>query len=446
MELRVEELLEGTLLSKTLSFCPTCLKVIEADLIETKDGVYLVKEHCGRRIVYKLENDAEFYREFRLNFEDFVSQKLEIGETVLDAWRKKLNTMPCPQVYITSKCNMKCKVCFIRDALKERDMKPEELGELLEIYKGKTITLTGGEPTIHPQFFEILDIIRKKGKRAWVLTNGTMLDEESFVRKMKEKKVYRVCLSFDGWKPEIYEKWRGVNGEEWLKRKEKAIELLRKYDVPTNIFMVVSKENIDELPKVIDFIIRDENKFIKDLWAISLYPSDTRPSDVVEKVSKTYNIPKEYFYELKRLKWNAFKVYYRLKPNKKEVDTDMLYDIIFFKIEDGTIKPLFPLEEVKRMNRKIEKILNMPIGKFLLHLPLLLPELIRYIRAKLNHYRRKDLALTLSRILTPENIDLNRDFNLGLDLLFYLYLKKPEELERLDEPLPGVPMCAIKGI
>jgi sulfatase maturation enzyme AslB (radical SAM superfamily) len=420
------------LLGKTLSICPKCLRMTEANIVEEDNKIYLIKD-CCEHTKYLLENDANFYKNFYLPFTCYISEKINVGEFYLDAYLKKVKTSACPNVYITNRCNMDCPICFTKNFEKE-DISLEDFEVLLKLYKGKTISLSGGEPTCHPQFFEILKLAKKYKKDVWVLTNGLKFADYKFCMKIK-KYVSRVCISFDGWNPDIYYEYRGDDSV--LKLKLKALQNLKELKIPTNLFVVVGKENLKEVADIIYFSASKKNKFIKDLWLICKYPdSDVRSSDIAKEICKAFDIPLKYFYELKRLKWNVWKVFFRFKLNKEYVDTDMLYDIMFFRILNPSIEIMYNLEYLSSLNQKLESLLKDKTSLFFIKLVRFLPEAIKFIVAKFNHkFRRKYLAITLSRIISPLNVDFLRDNNMGLDSAVARYSKglldKKEVLKRI---------------
>ena len=107
------------------------------------------------------------------------------------------------QWHITHLCNLRCLHCYQEDYAAH--MEPEMMERVLEKYERYLdflelpgqINLTGGEPLLHPRFFELASKIRAHGHRLAVLTNGTLIDE-SCARRLKELRPVIVQLSLDG--------------------------------------------------------------------------------------------------------------------------------------------------------------------------------------------------------------------------------------------------------
>ncbi len=116
---------------------------------------------------------------------------------------------------LTNACNLACIHCRA-SALKEPQ--PDELSttraksfvdELIE-YK-PTIILTGGEPLLRADVYEIAEYIKGKGMRAVLATNGTLLTPQ-IVRKLIEVGISRVSISIDGASEEMHDVFRGIQG------------------------------------------------------------------------------------------------------------------------------------------------------------------------------------------------------------------------------------------
>ena len=90
---------------------------------------------------------------------------------------------------------------------------------------GRVVQFSGGEPTIHPQFFEILSMAREMGfTHIQAATNGIELANLEFAKKAKAAGLATLYLQFDGVTEDIY---RRVRGQSLLDIKMKVIENCR---------------------------------------------------------------------------------------------------------------------------------------------------------------------------------------------------------------------------
>src|SRR6185436_13341319 len=94
------------------------------------------------------------------------------------------------------------------------------------------INFTGGEPTLHPQLPEFLEMCRDAGiRRLTISTNGLRLLDEAYVRRLAALDA-RIVLSLDTFEPETDKALLGANT---VKAKLRVLDLLEKHDVATTI-------------------------------------------------------------------------------------------------------------------------------------------------------------------------------------------------------------------
>lgn len=107
------------------------------------------------------------------------------------------------QVYflITERCNLHCPHCIRNVKTRgKRDFLPDNLHQLLnridELFNQHTYVITGGEPTLHPDFFSIVHRILQSDGSVAITTNGTNAD--SFAPLSAIAKNINVQVSLDG--------------------------------------------------------------------------------------------------------------------------------------------------------------------------------------------------------------------------------------------------------
>ena len=138
-------------------------------------------------------------------------------------------------VDLTNRCNLTCPVCFANanaaGYLYEPDM--EQVRTMLMALRnekpvdGRVVQFSGGEPTIHPKFIEILQMATEMGfSHLQAATNGIMIASSlEFAQKCKDAGLATLYLQFDGVSDDIYMKTRG---EALLAKKMQVIENCRK--------------------------------------------------------------------------------------------------------------------------------------------------------------------------------------------------------------------------
>lgn len=183
---------------------------------------------------------------------------------------------------ITYQCNFACKFCYNPVFRKGQEKKEKflskgsvltvkEYSEVFEkLRKGGVLFLTfsGGEPLMHPHFFEILKEARKRAFCIRVFTNGSLIDA-NVARKMKENGVFCAEVSIYGSNRKSYEETTG-RGEDFEKVIN-AISFLKSEGVLVYLKCLLTKiteKEMDEIQKIADelgVILR---------WDIVLSPSE----------------------------------------------------------------------------------------------------------------------------------------------------------------------------
>lgn len=149
------------------------------------------------------------------------------------------------QWHITHKCNLRCIHCYQEEY--NGHMEREDLFECLDKFCSfikKTgyeprINLTGGEPLSHPDFFDLCSEIRKRKINFSVLTNGTLIDEETAKRLKKLGPVF-VQVSLDG----IKKSHDLVRGEGNFDKALAGIDNLKKQGIKVLVSFTAQKNNI----------------------------------------------------------------------------------------------------------------------------------------------------------------------------------------------------------
>ena len=148
-------------------------------------------------------------------------------------------------VEITDSCNMKCPVCYANSEANLPHKSLEDIEKMFDVIcknedEPDIVQISGGEPTIHPDFFEILDRAKKRPFRyLMVNTNGIKIasDEEFTKRLATYMPNFEVYLQFDSIKNEEYTK--ELRGQYMSKIREKCLENLEKYDIPVTLVVVL---------------------------------------------------------------------------------------------------------------------------------------------------------------------------------------------------------------
>jgi radical SAM protein with 4Fe4S-binding SPASM domain len=231
---------------------PVKLNRQAAELLRYANGVLNLAE-ISEKIANRYEVPGEFSA-IQSKILDFL-EELESDELIW--WRNqpvdKMYVEPPVSIFweITAACNLRCLHCVVAAGKKS----PGELslercidlaGELAEAGV-QSIAFSGGEPLIHPHFYELVETVKKNGMMVQVSTNGTLVDE--VMSRWLLEIGAEIQVSLDGSKPELHNHMRpGVNAFE---RALTGITHLVTAGHEVTIGTVVSKINLEDIPSIL---------------------------------------------------------------------------------------------------------------------------------------------------------------------------------------------------
>ncbi len=154
---------------------------------------------------------------------------------------------------VTRACNLKCKHCY-RDAGKKdsNELSTEEAKQLLgEIVRAgfKIVILSGGEPLLRQDIYELIWCARVNGLIPVLGTNGTLIDTE-IARKLKQAGLKRAGISLDSVDSKIHDEFRQVKGA-W-ERSVNAMRACKSVGLEFQIHTTVTRHNREGIEKVTD--------------------------------------------------------------------------------------------------------------------------------------------------------------------------------------------------
>ena len=160
---------------------------------------------------------------------------------------------------LTRKCNLKCGHCYIDATEAEgEEMSLAEFGEVIDDlaeYKVPMVILSGGEPMLRKDFFEILRMINDAGIKAVISTNGTLITKEK-AKLMAELGIRYAGVSMDAATPEIHDRFRGVEGS-WQKALE-GVRNARDAGIRTGFRITLTKDNFREVPALLELALKEK--------------------------------------------------------------------------------------------------------------------------------------------------------------------------------------------
>ncbi len=259
---------------ETQSLCPDCKKIIPATIYE-KNGQALMKKTCPEHGDFEdiYWSDADMY----LQAEKWAYDGIGVTNPAIT------DATVCPEqcglcnlhlshtclalIDLTNRCNLKCPICFANANAAGYVFEPsyDQVVRMMENLRAeqpvpcKAIQFAGGEPTIYPQFMEVITKARDLGfSQIQVATNGLKMVDFDFCQKMRDAGMNTIYLQFDSLREKDYITARG---RKLLDIKLKAIENCKNVKpkplstvlVPT----VVKTMNDDQVGEIVKYAINN---------------------------------------------------------------------------------------------------------------------------------------------------------------------------------------------
>src|ERR1043166_7873179 len=208
-----------------VSICSTCFQKIEAKTVFQDGRVFMLKrcvEHGHERVL--IADDVDYYRRCREVFIKPPEMPRRYNTPV--KWGCPYDCGLCTDheqhscltlVEICDYCNLLCPVCYASSGPERqqfRDLKTiEKMLDAVVRNEGHpdVVQLSGGEPTLHPDFFTIVKLAKAHPIRhLMVNTNGLKIaQDEEFVKRLAEIEDFEVYLQFDSFEREALLDLRG---------------------------------------------------------------------------------------------------------------------------------------------------------------------------------------------------------------------------------------------
>ena len=254
-----------------VSICTTCFRRIDAKIVFEDGNVFLLKrcpEHGFERVL--MADDVDYYRRCREVFlkppemPDHYNTPIKYGCPYDCGLCPDHEQHSCLTLLeICDACNLSCPICYANSGTHRTTYKPlEQIERMLDAIVSNEIEpdvvqISGGEPTIHPQFFEVLNAAKKRPiKHLMVNTNGIRIaTEEGFAERLATyMPEFELYLQFDSLRRDPLMQLRGAD---LRSIREKALEKLNKLNVSTTLVVTVERGvNDDEMGTIVDFALK----------------------------------------------------------------------------------------------------------------------------------------------------------------------------------------------
>ena len=194
-------------------------------------------------------------------------------------WKETVaNPFNTLQLFITNKCNLRCKGCFYSHKLGKEEMTLEQYKSHVKEHRpeiGKIILL-GGEPTIHPELGNMLDFNRSQGLRTTIYTNGFDL------KKLEDIDMSEVALRI------------GVYGNT---SSEKPLSRVYRTPLPIDMVYMLRRDNVNELMDTANTAANEFNCkgfYISSIRDIAISQSFWKDTDETLPLDEYFNVVQDF--------------------------------------------------------------------------------------------------------------------------------------------------------
>jgi len=161
-------------------------------------------------------------------------------------------------VRLTRMCNNRCLFCLDKDAQDGSCLSIAEVKKVLQAgrkEKADKVVLSGGEPTLHPEFTNIVKSAKKLGyTKIQVITNGRMFAYKKFLDQAVGAGISEVTFSMHGHNQRLFDKQTGIKGS-FLQALAGLAAALQREELIVNVDIVINKINLSYLEDIIKFYI-----------------------------------------------------------------------------------------------------------------------------------------------------------------------------------------------
>lgn len=254
-----------------ISICSTCYRRIDAKIVFEDDKVWMLKrcpQHGSQRVL--VADDVDYYRRSREVFLKVPEQPMVYNTPIKYGCPYDCGLCPDHEqhscltlVEICDACNLTCPICYAGSGQHRKEFRSlDQIAAMLDCVvrnekQPDVVQISGGEPTLHPDFFRILEMCKERPIRHLMInTNGVRIaQDEDFATRLAEfMPQFEVYLQFDSLRRESLMQMRGAD---LRSVREKALERLNRLGISTTLVVTVERGvNDDELGSIIDFALQ----------------------------------------------------------------------------------------------------------------------------------------------------------------------------------------------
>lgn len=254
-----------------ISICSTCYRKVEGKIVFEDGKVMLLKrcpQHGAERVL--IADDVDYYRRCREVFIKPPEMPYRYNTPV--KWGCPYDCGLCTDheqhscltlIEICDYCNLQCPICYADSGPARQQFRSlAQIEAMLDAVvrnerQPDVVQISGGEPTLHPDFFKVLELAKARPIRhLMVNTNGIRIaKEEGFAERLAEfMPDFELYLQFDSFKAEALKELRGAD---LRSIRQQALEKLNRLGISTTLVVTLKKGlNDDEIGSIIEYALQ----------------------------------------------------------------------------------------------------------------------------------------------------------------------------------------------
>lgn len=237
-----------------------CLYDIERDeLYEINEEAYQFLLKCSRGEQVDLKKDDEEFIQYCLSENLVARSETPVKKNGIPD-QSPIPSLRYLEFQLTDRCNLRCRHCYIGESLYQ-DLPSDTILEILKEFEkiqGLRLLLSGGEPLLHPRFWEINEVLRDYPFRSVLLSNGVLITKDV----AKRLRVHEVQVSLDG----MEEGHEAIRGSDTFIKTLSAIDHLQEAGIRVSIATMIHRENLTEFDSLASLM---QSKKISE-WNVDL--------------------------------------------------------------------------------------------------------------------------------------------------------------------------------
>ncbi|MBF0499202.1 MAG: radical SAM protein [Candidatus Riflebacteria bacterium] len=341
----------GNVYYKTTSMCPICNSFLPGEVVGRDNGIFVTRTCEKHGIIDGLVCSDVAWFESLYKFDVLPNKPKSHSNSIgrgcphdcglCSEHRQSAGTAA---IEISNACNLRCPVCLgdNKDTFAMSAAKVKKIADDLIANQGSVdaLTLSGGEPSLHPKIFEIIEVLeRPEITRIVMNSNGVRIAEDDwFLNELKKHPKVSVCLHYDG--PNAQE-IRGVR----FAMQEKALDRLLKWNINVVPIMLGVKDVTEPYLGSTIAKLLTRSTAVKSVFLSLMAYSGPRGSTFPGNPANRLTIP----CALERLESTSRGLLRKCDFMPLPMPNPLCAAIGYFIVMDGEITPIIPMVEIDRV-------------------------------------------------------------------------------------------------